>query len=288
MGIATTTLSIADLLNFSQGIAQLNLGYLGISVAILGGLGGVFVYFNIKPLKDGLVKQEKSLEQLRKEAHELLGLAKKQSNETIESFRITQAEEMSAALGRQEEKIALETTNKIQEIEKTLVEKIGEVSEAKDVKLKTIILSEANNLSASLEKSLTSTITTTKETTTKEISELKQQMATIKSLLKNAEENIKELQVYKFSKEGQMGAIIYSVDLLKDAIDEFLQFKKAGAGDIYDWKVKNRLHETKKHVTGYILEPQYIASVEAQLVRIENEPKFKELVAELRSSLKTG
>ncbi|MCK5084146.1 MAG: hypothetical protein KAQ64_00635 [Candidatus Pacebacteria bacterium] len=69
---STTTISAIELINLSKDIAQLNLGYLGISVAILTVLGGVFIYFNIKPLKDTLNKQEKTIDDLRKEADKLL------------------------------------------------------------------------------------------------------------------------------------------------------------------------------------------------------------------------
>ncbi len=43
--ISTSTIGVIELVNISKDIAQLNLGYLGISVAILGGLGGVFCLF---------------------------------------------------------------------------------------------------------------------------------------------------------------------------------------------------------------------------------------------------
>lgn len=286
--ISTTTLTVADLVGFSQGIAQLNLGYLGISVAILGVLGGVFVYFNIKPLKDGLDKQEKSLEDLRTEARGLLSLSKEQSDRALENFKQSQNESISASLKRQKESLDLETTNKVQNSEKVLTEKIEIVSEEKDTKLKEILLSEVANHSALLEKALTSEITKAKEALNKELAETKQNLTGLGARLKEAEEKIKELQVYKFSKEGRMGAIIYSIDLLKDAVDEYLRFKKDGIEKSLEWKVSMRLKELTEQVGAYTLETRYIAQIEEQLARIDRDTAFAESLKTLRLNLKTG
>jgi F0F1-type ATP synthase membrane subunit b/b' len=284
--LATSTISITDLLSFSQGIAQLNLGYLGISVAILGGLGGVFVYFNLKPLKDGLTKQEKAIEDLRKEAHELLQQSKDKVDQSLKEFESKQLDMVESIVRKQKEDSGLETTNKIQEVEKNLTEKISSISEEKDTKLKEITLSEASNQISALEKSLTLIINTSRESATKDLNGLNLRVAGIDAKVKEAGEQIKELQVYKFSKEGQMGGMIYSNELLKDAIDEYLNLQKAGS-DAYAWKVTMRLEELTKNVTGYLLQTQFIAQIEEQLKRIDSSTDFKEPIKKLRESMKT-
>ena len=288
MPIATTTISVADLVSFSQGIAQLNLGYLGISVAILGVLGGVFVYFNIKPLKDGLDKQERSLEGLRAEAHSLLDLSKEQLDRALESFKGSQDKSVSDALMRQKDSLNLETINKIQQSEKVLTEKIEVVSEEKDSKLKELILSEITTRSALLEKTLTSVITKASEDFNKELAEAKQKISGLSARLKESEEKIKELQVYKYGKEGRMGAVIYSIELLKDAVDDYMKLKKNGIGKALEWKVTKRLEELMEQVGTYSLETRYIAQIEEQLTRIDSDAVFAELLKTLRSNLKTG
>lgn len=292
MPLSTSTISIIDLIGFSQQIAQLNLGYLGISVAILGVLGGVFVYFNIKPLKDSLDKQEKSLEELRKEARNLLNLSGEQLQNGLESFKFSQDESVSAILKQQEEKLDLETTNKIQKTEKLLVEKIGSVSEEKDVKLKEIVFSEVTNRSSLLEKSLTSQITTTKEAINKELAEAKQKLISLEARLKESDEMIKELQVYKFSKEGQMGAIIYSIELFRDAVADFLKTMESLSEPNKDlleetmsWKVKTRLEGLIREIGDLNLEEKYKKQINEQLEKIQKVSSLGNLIIQLNSKL---
>lgn len=81
--VSTTVVNITDLINLSKDIAQLNLGYLGISVTILAILGGVFYLFQLKPLKDILNKQGETISDLKKEAGELLKSAEKKVGEHL-------------------------------------------------------------------------------------------------------------------------------------------------------------------------------------------------------------
>jgi len=110
---STAVINVIDLINLSKDIAQLNLGYLGISVAILGILGGVFYYFNIKPLKDALDKQEKTISSVKEEADRLLDKSKEQSKKALELFKKDQATELAKLIKEQSDKIKLETESKI-------------------------------------------------------------------------------------------------------------------------------------------------------------------------------
>lgn len=287
-----TSTSAIDLINFSQGIAQLNLGYLGISVLILGFLGGVFAYFNIKPLKDALEKQERTIEELKKEAQGLLTLSAEQSEKTLKDFRAHQSKLLIATFEQQNERLKLETANKIQEVEKILSTKIEKTSEDKDIKLREIILSEAKNHSATLEKELTLRITTVKESITKEVSQIKSVNTSLKSSIKKLDEKVKELQVYKYHKEGQMGAIILSIELLKDAVDEYLENKKlfgvAGMPleEAFSYRPKARLEELIKEIGDLKLEQDYISQIDEQLSRLAGETTFLTLIDQLKEKLK--
>ena len=292
--LATTTISPIDLINFSQGIAQLNLGYLGISVAILGVLGGVFVYFNIKPLKETLEKQERAIEELKKEAQGLLVMSAEQSEKALENFKVNQSKLLTVSFEQQEEKLGLEMTNKIQEIDKVLSDKIENISESKDLKLREIILSETNNRLAILGKELTSKITAIKEDIAKEASQNKSVIVGLKAAIKELNEEVKELQVYKYSKEGKMGAIIISIDLLEKAIDEYLENKKMFSQSTSDekfketfgWKTEKRLKELIKEIGDYKLEQNYISQINKQLVRIKGELAFSVLISQLKEKIK--
>lgn len=267
---STSTINAIDLINLSKDVAQLNLGYLGISVTILTVLGGVFIYFNIKPLKDALDKQESIISNLRKEANELLVQSGIQTQEALDDFKITQTSSVTSIISQQKENTDLEIINKIQSVESSLTEKIESISDNKDSKLKEIILSEMINKLAILEKNLTLAINTSKENYDKKVIELEQTVAGVKSNVRDTQRDIKELKVYKYSKENQMGAVIYSIELLKEDIDE----KR--------WSILNSLQRLKGEIDGNILETEYIARIEEQLARIKDEPKYKVIIEEIR------
>jgi F0F1-type ATP synthase membrane subunit b/b' len=290
--LSTTTISAIDLINFSQSIAQLNLGYLGISVAILGVLGGVFVYFNIKPLRDTLEKQERVIEELKKEAQNLLVLSAEQSKKSLEDFKVEQSKSLVADMERQEEKLKIETINKIQEVEKKLSEEIESKSEEKDIKLREIILSEANNRAANLEKEITASITAVKESMAKEVSEAGSVTFKLKASIKELDKNIKELQIYKYSKEGQRGAVIVSIELLTSAIDEYFDNKELYKGgtmpfapSIYGWEIVRYLKGLVKEIGDITLEQEYISQINTQLTRIADENYFLDFIRQLKEKL---
>ncbi|MFA6353574.1 MAG: hypothetical protein WCW93_01440 [Candidatus Paceibacterota bacterium] len=279
--------SALTLINLSKDIAQLNLGYLGISVAILGVLGVVFVYFNLNPLKETLSKQEKKIEDLKTEAHDLLNQSKEQSEKTLDDFKINQSNMVTSIFKQQKNEIDLETKNKIQESYTILLEKIESISEDKDTKLKEIIISEANNSLANLDKDLTAKISAMKEDILKEVKAIN---TGFKARIKELDEKIKELQVYKYSKEGQMGAIIYSIELLENAIDDYLEFKKILKGvpfnaETHGWKINLRIEGLIKEIGDLPVEQEYISKINLQLTKIENESIFKNLIDKLRKKL---
>jgi vacuolar-type H+-ATPase subunit H len=273
MDIAMTTMiAPIDLINLSKDIAQLNLGYLGISVAILGVLGGVFVYFNIRPIQEKLIDQEKAIEDLKKEARELLDKSKSQSEKVVEDFKVSFEKYVDSILNREHENISLEITKAISETEKGLLEKIDTVSENKDIKLREIIVSEAVNELGALEKKLTAMTVSLEGTLGKKTADLDQKIDRAKSSISEIQRDIKELKVYKFSKEGQMGAIIYSIQLLKQDIEDNNSSRIVGS-----------LERLSKEIEDTTLEAHYVSQIEEQLARIENEPKYKVLIGELRS-----
>ena len=60
-------LSSSDVVMMMQGVATLNLAYLGVCVTIILFAGGFTYIFNVKPLQDALKKQEEKLEILTKD-----------------------------------------------------------------------------------------------------------------------------------------------------------------------------------------------------------------------------
>ncbi len=117
-----------------------------------------FVYFNIKPLKETLDKQEGIIGDLKAEALDLLNQSTKQTQDTLEKFKEDQSSSLFATLKQQKDTISLEVSNKIQSAESAMLEKIDSISSEKDSKLKEILLSEMSNKVLSLEKNLTAVI----------------------------------------------------------------------------------------------------------------------------------
>lgn len=223
--IATTSISATDLINFSQSIAQLNLGYLGISVAILGVLGGVFVYFNIKPLKDDLNKQEDKINDLKTEANDLLDQSEKQTEQALDDFKNNQSLILSEALKQQRETINLETANEINAVRNFVLEKIDSISSEKDLALKEILLSEMSNKILSLEKSLTGALEEYKKANNESITSFKSET---EGVLKRVSSDILELKAYKYDMEGKMGGIILTIEALEKCVENepyLLKFK---------------------------------------------------------------
>ncbi len=245
--ITTEALSSKDLFDVVTTLANINLGYLGVSVAILGVLGGVFVYFNIKPLQEKLGKQEEVIS-------DLLGQSEIQTRASFKEFEERQTLSLSAALEQQKENVYLEVTNKIQVAESTIMEKIDSISNDKDLKLKEILLSEMSNKILSLEKSLTLAIEQFKNTNEKEFSSFKNKS---ESQLKKITADILELKAYKYDMEGRMGGIIFTIDALEKCLNDepfMLQFS---------------LDDLKEKIGKYTLSPELFIRLRDILKSIE-------------------
>jgi len=135
------------------------------------------------------------------------------------------------------------------------------------------MISEMTHRMGTLEKNLLSVIKISKEDLEKNIVGASREINRLKSETKEIKTDVKELKVYKFGQKGQMGAIIYSIELLKEDIDE---------KDRFDWRIPSRLEDLKTNIKGCPLDPEYITQIEEQLARIEAEKKYNVLIKELR------
>lgn len=265
---------ITTLINSSKDIAQLNLGYLGISVAILGVLGGVFVYFNIKPIKDKLSKQEETIDNLKKEAFGLLDKSETQVKNSLEKFKETQDYSLSESLTQQKDNIFLEVTNKIQATENTLLEKIDLISNDKDLKLKEILLSEMDNKVLSLDKTLVAKIEEYKKIDDERFLDLKNKSD---ARFKEIAADILELKAYKYDMEGKMGGIIFTIDALEKCLNDspyLLEFK---------------LNDLKEKIGKYTLSPELFIRLKKIINEIKNKKiggdKYNTIIEEIEDSI---
>lgn len=268
--MATSTIITSELVSLIESLATLNLGYLGISVTILLFLGGAFYLFNFKPIKDKLEQQEKTLNDLEKEIKENLSSSKKEIKEDIEKFKEEQNKALSDLIKQKDEKILSEIQTKIVSFEKDFTEKFDTFAEEKDENLKTVILAEVSNKVRDLEKSLTAVINTAKSELNKEVVSTKNKVSTLQDSLKEVKRKTRELEVFKYSQKGQMGAIYGSIYLLKEAIDED------------SWRINGALEDLSREMDGVKLEGEIITRIEEQLVRLDNKPKYSPLVIKIR------
>lgn len=267
---STSTISTIDLVNFSQNIAQLNLGYLGISVAILGVLGSVFIYFNIKPLKDALDKQEGTISDLRKEADDLLNQSSTQTQSTLENFKKDQFSSLSQIINQERENINLEIINKIQAVESVIVEKIDSISSERDSKLKEILLSEMANKILSLEKSLTAVIEEHKKTNDKKFELFANKT---KNELQELTADVLELKAYKYDMEGKMGGIIYTITALEKCLRDT------------PYLLKFKLDNLKEKIGKYTLSPELFIQLQTILKKVEevNNNEHRTVIQEIKN-----
>lgn len=201
---------------------------------------------------------------------ENLSSSKKEIKEELEVFKETQAKELSSFSKQRDDKLLADIQTKVVSFENEFTQKFNTFAEEKDVNLKTIILAEVSNKVRELEKTLSAAISNSKSETEKEITSVKKTLASLENNLKEIKRKTRELEVFKYSQKGQMGAIYGSIDLLKDAIDED------------DWRIDGSLEDLNKEIGDYKLEAEVITRIEEQLVRLDNKPKYSPLVVKIR------
>lgn len=265
--ISTSSVSLIDLINLTQDIAALNAVYLGISVgAILifaGVLLGAFSFFNLKPLQEKITKQEDKIDTQKKKIDQVLESSKTETEASLEVFKENYKKDVNELIIKNNEKNILETKSQITTAEKLFIEKIESISENKNIKLKEVILSETTNKISDTEKSLQ-----------KEVSSLKTSGDLMEQNIKNIERKIKELELEEFARKNQMGAIYRAIELLREDIDEKDQYN-----------IPNSLEKLRGQIKGYRLSVSDITLIEAQLVRLDSEPKYKTQIKDVRADI---
>lgn len=264
---------------FVKDIAQLNLEYLGIAVTIALGafalLGGIFYLFNVKPLKDSLDRQERLVRESEANNNKRFDSLKSETVQTIEEFKGEQAQGVKDVLAKNSENIDLETKTKLANYEGVLSKLVESVSEQKDIKLKEVISVDTDAKLLRLDKAITTTVAGSTEAINKQLSLLSSKIDRLSLKVDEQEEDIIELQVFKYDKEGKMGSIIGSVELLKRAVD-----KKQS-----DWQISRRLKTLAEQIKGIILDADIITDIEKQLQKLDSRKEFTPLITLVRQNL---
>lgn len=271
--ISTTTVGYIDLINLSKDIAQLNLGYLGISVAILGVLGGVFVYFNIKPLKDDLNKQEEKINDLKKEATELLSRSEKQTRESLDGFKDDQSQILTEKLKLLRDNFELDVQNKMQLLKDSLLDEIRTVSDKNILTIKEILLSEMNNKILILDNSLSGSLEEYKRTNDESFKIFRDK---VEIGLTKITSDVLELKAYKYDMEGKMGGIIFTIDALEKCLrDE-------------PYKIRFKLVDLNERIDKYTLSPEQFIRLKNVLLKVRGLKDGEDhgvLISEIESKI---
>jgi hypothetical protein len=127
---ATSTVTLIDLINVTQEIASLNLGYLTICVTIVLASGGFFYLFSFSPLQEKIKRQEDELGTLKKDTEagvekmktDLVDLVSKQAAELGKTIAETTKElGLTISDTRDDlEKIKREALQKADDVEKQM------------------------------------------------------------------------------------------------------------------------------------------------------------------------
>lgn len=268
MDIATTSLiTTSEIIDLVEKVASLNLGYLGISVTIITLLGGAFYLFNFRPLKDTIEKQEERSRKTEKEIeNKFLELQDKQQSgfDDISSKIDTQVDEQIVEFKSAEEvlrkdiyQILKEQTDKNTALQETNKQEISIITKNQILASEKVILEKVNDI----EKKLIG-----------EVSRIDKSINSLTNNINDIKRRVKQLEVYKYSKEGKMGAIYGLIDLLKEDIDAKI-----------DWRIIDDLENLEKNIKGIILSGNIIVGIEEQLSRIEGEGKYAILIKNVKN-----
>lgn len=261
---STNVISAIDLINLSKDLAQINLGYLSIAITILVILSGVFVYFNISPIKDALNKQEEKIDALKKEASGLLKSSEDMVDVYFENFRENQKKEIAESLVKNNEKIYLEIKNQIAVVEKAFFEKIEIVSEDKDKKLKAIILSETDNKINTIEKSIIMEITKLRTDFSEKVSSVNTKISSLEKGVFDIKRSLVDFEIENHLKKNQVGAMSKMIEKLEMDIER-------------GWGSEDTLLEIKVYITNRGMPNYYLSNLQKV---IENVPKEFNVIKE--------
>jgi len=227
--------------------------------AIFLGLISVNLYFNISANKREIDKIREEIETLTRS---LINTAQQEISE--KSNAATQME-----IGRVKGEIANLTTSEVKTSEANLIEKTNAATQREIEKASTNILNIAKNEILTHKAEITKLI----ENSAKILESTSSSIKTIEEKLPELGARLRELEVYKYSKEGKLGAIIGLIELL----EYDLEYRS--------WNLKYRLPEILEGVKNAQLYPEHGEKLIGLLGKIEDD-KYKDIIKEILASIR--
>lgn len=233
--------------------------------AIFLGLISVNLYFNISANKREIDKIRDEIEALTRS---LIKTAQQEISE--KSNAATQIE-----IARIKEEIANLTTSEVKTSEANLTEKTNAATQREIEKASTNILNIAKNEILTHKAEITKLI----ENSAKILESTSSSIKTIEETLPKLDVRVRELEVYKYSKESRMGAIIGQIELLEYDLEN------------RGWNLKYRLPEILKEIKSTRIFPDHAEKLRGLLGKIEDveyEDIIKEILASIRVREREG
>lgn len=143
--------------------------------------------------------------------------------------------------------------------------------------MKTSLESTLKNEMLTFESKLLEKISALEKTTVNYNTKLESKIENLIYRTDELDVDVKELEVEKYEKKGQQGAIINRIELLKTDIN-----KKN------DWRIPARLGEIRDYLKTHTLRPSIASQLEKELSRISSAADYTTLIQEIKSNLKIG
>jgi len=222
--------------------------------AIFLGLISVNLYFNISANKREIDKIKDEIEALTRS---LIQTAQQEISE--KSNAATQME-----IGRVKEEIANLTTSEVKTSEANLIEKTNAATQSEIGKASANILNIAKNEILTHKAEITKLI----ENSAKILDSTSSSIKTIEEKLPILEVRVREMEAYRFSKEGKMGAIIAQIELLEYDLEK------------RPWYLKFRFPKILEELKSTIIFPDQAEKLRTLLGKIE-DVEYKDIIKEI-------
>lgn len=221
---STSTITYELLLNWQTGlINQLStqtIEYISLAVTFILATGGFFSYFTNKNLAKDIKKQEAELVNVKKELQTEIRSELTKSRDEISELTSIIMKDIEVKLTEAETNILKKTQDSNALVLAKVQEEISKAVIEINQKISTVEISQANNI--------------------KDVKTVTASIDLIKNDVNSLEIEIGVLKIYKYSKEGQMGAILEPLSMINKLI-----------GTSAAWRIPDLLNSIKEHVQKY-------------------------------------
>lgn len=263
-GSSSSTPAMEISFDLISSLAQLNVAYLGIVLGALTIIIGGLYLFSISPIRESLKNQEKSFTNEKLALNKKIDKLEKEVLVSIKSDFNNAIKNSSSNFQSIFTKELEKTKSDLQDIRVALLVDIDKkIDNFKKSDLSFIQEAQLKNDDL-LRKS--------EKDSQKHLNSIKDLINALKNEINDSKYKIRELEAFKYSQEGRMGAVISQIDLL----EQDLENKK--------WNLKFRLPDLKRELERTAISPDLATRLRVLLKQITEEGLI-ELVTETSKSI---